>query len=79
MENLYGCCPVCGPNDGYLDVGQEQWFYCSVHKKRGLFGFGSFGAAHRATRSGVPAQEFLADGAREEGDARVRGVWGGVL
>jgi hypothetical protein len=61
MENLYGCCPVCGPNDGYLDVGQEQWFYCSVHKKRGLFGFGSFGAAHRATRSGVPAQEFLAD------------------
>ncbi len=34
MENVYGCCPMCGANDGYLDVGEEQWFYCSAHKKR---------------------------------------------
>jgi hypothetical protein len=61
MENVYGCCPVCGTNDGYLDVGEEQWFYCSVHKKRWLFGFGSFSAAHRATESGITSQEFLAD------------------
>jgi hypothetical protein len=61
MENVYGCCPVCGGNDGYLDVGEEQWFYCSVHKKRWLFGFGSFSAAHRATESGVHVQEFLTD------------------
>ena len=61
MENVYGYCPVCGANDGYLDIGEEQWFYCSSHKTRWLFGFGSFGAAHPATRSGVPAQEFLAD------------------
>ena len=33
MENVYGYCPVCGANDGYLDVGEEQWFYCSAHKK----------------------------------------------
>jgi len=32
-----------------------------VHKKRWLFGFGSFSAAHRATESGITAQEFLAD------------------
>jgi hypothetical protein len=30
-------------------------------QEEGAFRFGSFGAAHRATRSGVPAQEFLAD------------------
>jgi hypothetical protein len=34
---------------------------CPVHKKRWLFGFGSFSAAHRATESGISAQEFLAD------------------
>jgi len=61
MENVYGCCPVCGANDGYLDVGEAQWFYCSVHKKRWLFRFGSFSAAHRATVSGITSQEFLAD------------------
>ena len=56
MENVYGCCPVCGANDGYLDVGEEQWFYCSAHKKRWLFVFGSFSAAHRATESGASGQ-----------------------
>ena len=61
MENVYGYCPVCGANNGYLDVSEEQSFYCSSHKKRWLFGFGSFSAAHRATESGVSGQEFLAD------------------
>ena len=28
IENEYGCCPICGTNDGYLNLGQEQWFYC---------------------------------------------------
>jgi hypothetical protein len=31
MENGYGCCPVCGANDGYLDFVEKQGFYCSVH------------------------------------------------
>ena len=61
IENVYGYCPVCGANNGYLDVSEEQSFYCSSHKKRWLFGFGSFSAAHRATESGVSGQEFLAD------------------
>ena len=61
MENVYGCCPVCGANDGYLDLGEEQWFYCSAHKKRWLFVFGSFSASHRATESGTSGQGFLAD------------------
>jgi len=61
MENVYGCCPVCGANGGYLNVGEEQWFYCSAHKKGWLFVFGSFSAAHRATESGASGQEFLAD------------------
>ena len=60
MENVCGYCPVCGANDDYLNLGEEQWFYCSVDKKRWLFGFGSFSAAHRATDSGISAQEFLA-------------------
>jgi hypothetical protein len=28
IENEYGCCPICGMNDGYLNLGEEQWFYC---------------------------------------------------
>jgi hypothetical protein len=60
MENVYGCCPVCGMNDGYLNVGEEQWFYCSDHKKKWLFGFGFFSARRRTAGEGVPAEEFLA-------------------
>jgi hypothetical protein len=49
------------PGAGNRNTLVERAASGCVHKKRGLFGFGSFGAAHPATRSGVPAQEFLAD------------------
>lgn len=62
MENIYGCCPVCGMNDGYLSVGEEeQWFYCLEHKKKWLFSFGYFSATHRTAKEGIRAEEFLAD------------------
>jgi hypothetical protein len=38
VENVYGCCPVCGMNDGYVNLGDEHWFYCWEHKKRWKLG-----------------------------------------
>lgn len=31
-------CPVCGKNDGYLNLGAEQWFVCRAHKTKWLLG-----------------------------------------
>jgi len=28
----YGCCPVCGKSDEYLNIGREHWFFCEEHK-----------------------------------------------
>jgi hypothetical protein len=30
--NYFGCCPQCGGNDGYLNLGRTHWFYCKTHK-----------------------------------------------
>lgn len=27
----FGGCPVCGRNDGYLNIGREHWFKCDEH------------------------------------------------
>ncbi len=28
----WGGCPVCGRNDGFLNVGRDHWFRCDAHK-----------------------------------------------
>jgi hypothetical protein len=27
-DHHFGCCPECGNDDGYLNIGREQWFLC---------------------------------------------------
>jgi|GEM_PF-3021655 len=39
MDNfLYGGCPICGGNDGHLNVGKTHWFICHEHKTRWWIG-----------------------------------------
>lgn len=33
-----GGCPVCGKNDGYLNLRAEHWFICREHKNKWLLG-----------------------------------------
>ena len=33
-----GGCPVCGRNDGYLNLGPKHWFICREHKNKWLIG-----------------------------------------
>jgi hypothetical protein len=28
----FGVCPTCHKNDGYINIGTEQWFICEAHK-----------------------------------------------
>ena len=37
-----GGCPICGTNDGYLNLGAEHWFICRTHKTRWLAGKNMF-------------------------------------
>lgn len=30
----FGGCPVCGGEDGYMNVGATHWFYCTAHLTR---------------------------------------------
>lgn len=31
-DNYFGCCPICGSNDGFVNIGREHWFRCHTHK-----------------------------------------------
>jgi hypothetical protein len=33
-----GGCPVCGKNDGYLNLGAQHWFICRTHKTKWFVG-----------------------------------------
>ncbi len=60
IENEYGCCPVCGMNDGYLNIGDEHWFHCWEHKKKWLFGSGWFEPITYKGDGTISAEEALA-------------------
>lgn len=34
----FGGCPLCGGNDGYLNLGAAHWFICREHKTKWLIG-----------------------------------------
>jgi hypothetical protein len=46
-------------NDGYLNRGDEHWFYCWQHKKRWLFGSGWFGPIKYKGDDTISAEEAL--------------------
>src|SRR5258706_282055 len=39
----FGCCPVCGTNDGYLNVTSSHVFFCEEHKIAWNVGSNLFG------------------------------------
>jgi hypothetical protein len=60
VENVYGCCPVCGMNDGYVNLGDEHWFYCWEHKKRWKLGAEWFTPIRSKGDGTTSAEEALA-------------------
>ncbi|MHC4880390.1 MAG: hypothetical protein ACYTGL_28405 [Planctomycetota bacterium] len=38
IEDYFGGCPICGKNEGYLNVWREHWFFCQDHKVRWIAG-----------------------------------------
>lgn len=40
--DYFGGCPKCGRNDGYVNVGQEHWFYCEPHRMKWCIGTNLF-------------------------------------
>ena len=34
----FDSCPVCGENDGHLNIGPAHWFVCNTHKTKWLWG-----------------------------------------
>jgi hypothetical protein len=36
--DYWGGCPLCGSNDGYLNVGAAHWFHCQEHATKWCVG-----------------------------------------
>lgn len=60
-----GGCPVCGKNDGYLNLGSQHWFICRDHKMKWLVGDNLFDSWMNQTVSQHLTAERLLDGYRE--------------
>jgi hypothetical protein len=39
---VFGSCPVCGKNDGYLNLHRTHWFVCHEHRKKWMHGANLF-------------------------------------
>ena len=37
-SDYFGVCPICGTNDGYLNVRRSNWFICHKHRVRWCVG-----------------------------------------
>jgi hypothetical protein len=38
VKEHFGCCPVCGGNDGCANAGSRHIFYCKEHKIKWIYG-----------------------------------------
>jgi len=45
----FGCCPICGRNDGYMNIGKGHWFYCKEHKVKWCVGANLFSSWQHET------------------------------
>ncbi len=43
IEDYFGGCPICGRNDGYLNIHRDHWFNCRNHQLRWCAGSNLFG------------------------------------
>jgi hypothetical protein len=49
VESYFGGCPICGKEDGFLNVGRNHWFYCAEHKTKWIVGFNLFSSWRNQT------------------------------
>lgn len=41
-HTYFGGCPVCGDNDGYVNIGRGHWLVCKEHRTRWFIGSNLF-------------------------------------
>ena len=49
VADHFGVCPICGRNDGFLNVGRAHWFVCHAHHVRWCVGENLFSCWRRQT------------------------------
>jgi hypothetical protein len=60
-----GDCPVCGRNDGFLNVYKTHWFICKRHKLKWYAGYDLFPGWRNETSVDWQRNEALLAGYRE--------------
>ena len=62
---VFGDCPKCGKNDGYLNVGREHWFVCGKHRVKWFVGTNLFSSWRYETEQDWERSYALLAGYRE--------------
>ncbi len=56
--HYFGGCPICGSNDGQVDLGRDHWFICEMHKTKWHFGSNLFSAWREQTENDWRCNEY---------------------
>ena len=61
MDDLFGLCPHCHKNNGYINVGRSHWLLCDEHKVKWLAGANLF-SSWREQTEGEQRKAYYARG-----------------
>jgi hypothetical protein len=50
QDNYFGGCPICGKNEGYINVGSDHYCICTLHKKAWYVGSNLFSSCKDETK-----------------------------
>ena len=56
--HYFGGCPICGTNDGQVDLARDHWFICERHKTKWHFGSNLFSARREQTEDDWRRNEY---------------------
>src|SRR3974390_1906550 len=56
FDNHFGVCPICGTNNGWINIGRGHWFYCKEHKVSWFAGSNLFSSWRYETEAEQMAQ-----------------------
>ena len=61
-DPYFGVCPHCQSNDGYLNIGPDEWFVCHRHQVKWLIGSNLFSGWRRETEEDWTRNQYKLDG-----------------
>jgi hypothetical protein len=65
QDQYFGSCPLCGKNNGYLNIGRSHFFRCDEHETKWCIGSNLFSSWHDETEDVWQQNSILLSSYRE--------------